>query len=105
MKKIVSQDQNNWVLQANHWLTDKSAQHKAKSLYLPAGESPKLIYQNWRKAPPVCLHDLKLIQIDDVMSGSKKDIFKKFFFDELPEFATRIEYIEQASTQADLGIL
>lgn len=105
MKKIVSQDQNSWVLQANQWLDSKVNEHKAKSLYLPAGESPRLIYQNWRQNQPDCLNKLNLIQIDDVMSGAKKDIFKQFFYDELPKLAASIEYIDQASTQADLGIL
>ena len=105
MKKIVAQEQNDWVNHVNNWLSAKKLQHQARSLYLPAGETPKLIYKNWRDNPPEALQGLKLIQIDDVMSGARKDLFKQFFFDELPALADRIEYIENAETQADLGLL
>lgn len=105
MKKIIAQEQNEWVLNTWKWLAEKQEQYQAKSLYLPAGETPKLIYKDWEERQPELLNKLKLIQIDDVETGEQKNLFKKFFYDELPSYAHRIEYFEEGSTQADLGIL
>lgn len=105
MKKIISQDQKEWVLGASTWLEDKVQLYSAKSLYIPAGETPKLLYKDWENRKPRCLSNIKMIQIDDVQDGPRKNLFKNFFQEELPTFAHRIEYFEQGQSQADLGIL
>ena len=79
MKKIFAQEQNEWVHAAYSWLTEKQSQYRAESLYVPAGETPKLIYNDWELRKPDCLNNLKMIQIDDVLDGAKKDVFKNFF--------------------------
>jgi 6-phosphogluconolactonase/glucosamine-6-phosphate isomerase/deaminase len=105
MKKIVSQEQSAWVLQASDWLQQKQIEYKAKSVYLPAGETPKKIYSYWQQQKPPFLDSLKLIQIDDVMTGQQKHVFRTFFKDYLPYKAEQIEYFETGHSQADLGIL
>lgn len=105
MKKIVSQDQSAWVQQASDWLQQKQLEYKAKSVYLPAGETPKKIYSYWQEQKPPFLDSLKLIQIDDVMTGQQKHVFRSFFKDYLPYKAEHIEYFETGHSQADLGIL
>jgi 6-phosphogluconolactonase/glucosamine-6-phosphate isomerase/deaminase len=105
MKKIVVQGQNEWVLAAARWLDEKQSQYKASSLYVPAGETPKPIYRDWESRKPDYLNKIKMIQIDDVLDGDKKNVFKQFFHDELPSYASRIEYFETGESQADLGIL
>ncbi len=105
MKKIVVQGQNEWVQAAALWLNEKQAEYKAKSIYVPAGETPKPLYKDWELRRPECLNKMKMIQIDDVLDGEKKNVFKQFFFDELPSYAPKIEYFEVGESQADLGIL
>lgn len=105
MKKIFAQDQNEWILHVSNWLNEKQSVYHAKSIYIPAGETPKAIYRDWEQRKPQVLGQLKLIQIDDVLQGEKKNLFKRFFYDELPTYAPRIEYFENGETQADLGIL
>lgn len=105
MKKIVSQEQSVWVQQASDWLQQKKVEHRANSVYLPAGETPKKIYSFWQEHKPTFLDSLKLIQIDDVMTGQQKHVFRSFFKDHLPYKAEQIEYFETGSSQADLGIL
>lgn len=105
MKKIIAQEQLDWVKAASAWLSEKQKSYNASSIYVPAGETPKLIYRDWESKKPDLLKSLKMIQIDDVHTGAKKDLFKKFFYDELPSFADKIEYFDQGQTQADLGIL
>ena len=105
MKKIIAQEQNAWLAEVDKWVLTKKEIYLARSLYLPAGETPKAIYRNWQLNNPSFLKELNLIQIDDVISGPRKNLFKKFFFDELPAWAGRIEYFDRGQTQADLGIL
>lgn len=105
MKKIIAQEQLDWVASAFNWLDEKQKHYQAKSLYVPAGETPKLIYNDWEARQPDLVKKMKMIQIDDVHTGAQKDVFKRFFHDFLPSFADRIEYFEQGQTQADLGIL
>ncbi len=105
MKKIVAQEQNVWAQSASNWLIEKQKEYQAKSVYIPAGETPKLIYKDWEQQNYPLLKELRLIQIDDVLTGSKQNVFKQFFYDELPNYAEQIEYFENGETQADLGIL
>ena len=105
MKKIIAQEQTAWVTAVSDWLQAAIKEYKATSLYVPAGESPKLIYRDWEQSKPAYLNNLKLIQIDDVLTGKKKNLFKDFFYEELPSYADRIEYFESGKTQAELGIL
>lgn len=105
MKKIVSQEQSAWVQQASDWLQQKKMQYNAQSVYLPAGETPKKIYSYWQEHQPQFIDSLKLIQIDDVMTGQQTHVFRSFFKDYLPYKAEQIEYFETGSSQADLGIL
>lgn len=105
MKKTIVQDQKEWALCASSWLEEKQKTYKANSLYIPAGETPKLLYQDWESRKPDFLRSLRMIQIDDVQDGPKKNLFKGFFYEELPSYADQIEYFDQGQTQADLGIL
>jgi 6-phosphogluconolactonase/glucosamine-6-phosphate isomerase/deaminase len=105
MKKIVAQGQNDWVTIAAHWLDEKQARYAAKSIYVPAGETPKPIYHDWELRKPESLNKMQMIQIDDVLDGEKQNIFKQFFQTELPSYASRIEYFDRGQSQADLGIL
>jgi 6-phosphogluconolactonase/glucosamine-6-phosphate isomerase/deaminase len=105
MKKIIAQGQNDWVQSVSKWLVEKKQLHQATSLYIPAGATPTLIYQDWELQKPAFLNNLKLIQIDDVVSGEKKDMFKFFFRKELPSFIGQIEFFDEGATQADLAIL
>ncbi len=105
MKKKIVQDQKEWALNASSWVDEKVKTYGAKSIYIPAGETPKLLYKDWETRKPDVLSRLKMIQIDDVQDGPKKDLFKTFFYEELPSYADRIEYFGNGQTQADLGIL
>lgn len=105
MKKIIAQGQNEWVDLAAQWLDEKIVQYGATSIYVPAGETPKPIYRDWELRKPESLNKMQMIQIDDVLDGEKQNLFKQFFYSELPSYAPRIEYFERGQSQADLGIL
>lgn len=90
------------VKDANEWLGNRVEQYKARSLFLPAGETPKLLYAKWRASPPIYLAGLKLYQVDDVIEGPGKGIFAKFFREELPSLVVAPP---ESPKDADLAIL
>lgn len=73
---------------------------------MPAGNTPIPLYRAWEKHRPPFLESLRFIQIDDLLNGKKKGLFKKFFEAQLPSHAARFEWIENsAPQQADLAVL
>ncbi len=91
-----------WVKETNDWLSQGMRKYQAKSLYLPAGETPKPLYANWAETPHPALKKLELYQVDDVIEGPGRNMFARDFCETLPQWKVMppIEFI-----QADLGIL
>ncbi len=73
---------------------------KDLKIYLPAGNTPKPLYQSWRENPPVYLKNAELLQIDEVLDGS--ELFANFFKEEL---SLKVEPLDGADVQADIAIL
>lgn len=90
---------------ANEWCQSKAREHSAKSLFIPAGQTPVGLYSIWEKSKPEYLKGLRLVQIDEVTAGNKKNVFRNFFQSHLPSFMGQIELISEEPHYADLGIL
>jgi 6-phosphogluconolactonase/glucosamine-6-phosphate isomerase/deaminase len=105
MNQLIKQDQNLWVQSASNWLERKIIQYNSESVYIPAGETPKILYKYWTETNPFFLKKIKLVQIDEVSTGYKKKLFEKFFKNHLPLHHSQIEFISSGGTQADLAIL
>jgi 6-phosphogluconolactonase/glucosamine-6-phosphate isomerase/deaminase len=90
---------------ATDWLEIQTKKTSAKSIYLPAGNTPIPIYQYWESTRPKALETLELLQIDDVAEGPSKDIFLKFFQQNLSHYLKQFKPILKPGVQADLGIL
>ncbi len=86
------------------WLEDRITRHGARSLFLPAGETPKPLYALWRQAKPTYLQGITLLQVDDVITGNQKGIFRRFFQTELPDFAVLPPTTEKKADLAILGL-
>lgn len=89
------------VPECNAWLRDRAGRYEAQSLYLPAGETPKPLYADWR-AHPERIARFRLYQVDDVAEGPKAGLFARFFQEELPGFSVEAP---TRDVQADLAIL
>lgn len=87
---------------ANEWLIDRFERYSAKSLYLPAGDTPRALYALWRIRPPEALQKLKLYQVDEVTTGASAGLFNRFFQEELPGYTV---IPPEHDVQADLAIL
>jgi 6-phosphogluconolactonase/glucosamine-6-phosphate isomerase/deaminase len=105
MRLQICKDESSWLKFANDWLQNRITKLKVKSVYLPAGDTPRPLYSNWEAQKPAFLDLIQFIQIDDVATGSKRGIFKDFFCKELPTFKNQIHFFDQGQEQADLALL
>ncbi|NQZ01137.1 MAG: 6-phosphogluconolactonase [Bdellovibrionales bacterium] len=106
MKTHYCSDEDTFVQQADLWLQQRVTETSAKSLYLPAGETPKLLYKHWSKNQPDYLKGLELYQIDEVLSERQPQMFEKFFIEHLKVKGIRVvPPSESNGVQADLAIL
>lgn len=90
---------------ASDWCQKKKNKYNAQSIYIPAGRTPTALYENWKFERPEFLNGVKLIQIDDVLTGRRSGMFKRFFIEHLSDFEKQIEFITTGQSQADLAIL
>jgi len=90
---------------ASQWCEEKIKTHRAHSIYIPAGRTPMALYEVWRRESPAYLSGLELVQIDDVLTGAKRDLFRRFLEENLPGHQKQIKFIGDGSRQADLAVL
>ncbi len=105
MELKICKDSEEMAHETSSWCVDKIKTTQAQSLYLPAGNTPIPVYQHWTKNPPDFLSQLQLIQIDDVVTGSKAGIFKQFLIQHLPKQKDHFRWIGEQYNQGDLAIL
>jgi 6-phosphogluconolactonase/glucosamine-6-phosphate isomerase/deaminase len=74
-------------------------------VYLPAGETPKKLYQIIEEHRPKWFEDIPFLQVDEVMTGSKKNIFRLFFKSSLPTYFHNFVPVEIESQQQRFAIL
>lgn len=99
-------DYHELSLAAHSWVLEKLERYEAKSIYVPAGGTPKGLYQEWEQSNHSWAKGLQFLQIDDVIRGSQTNIFRTFFKEHLPSFQEQMVFIEaNHPKQADLGIL
>jgi hypothetical protein len=63
------------------------------------------LYKVWETKKPDYLRGMDLVQIDDVLTGSQRGMFKRFFDEHLPSYLTQLRGIEMGDRQADLAVL
>jgi glucosamine-6-phosphate deaminase len=108
MKLVVCDNNEEMTHLVADWCSEHIATHHARTVFLPAGNTPIALYERWEKQRPEEIKNLRLIQIDDVLSGPKAGMFKQFFEDHLPSFRDQFEWIEsapQTDRGADLALL
>lgn len=101
----IAEDSSALSQQASEWSRAQISEHGAKSFYLPAGKTPEGLYKKWEQERPAWLATTRFYQIDDVLTGPKKGVFKKFFEDHLPHFKSQFQWIDRADSGADVAVL
>ena len=105
MELIVCEGEGEFVETVSEWCRTQIQQYHAQSVFIPAGRTPESLYQYWEESHPPYLKGLKLIQIDDVLTGDKRHIFKKFFKQFLPSYQQAIQWIEDGEVVGDIALL
>lgn len=105
MKVQKLEDSNKLTLLAHHWCQESVQETKATSLYLPAGGTPVSLYHLWEETRPNFLKFLTFHQVDDVLNGPSKGIFKQFFQHHLPSYQEQFIWVDKDSMSVDLAIL
>jgi 6-phosphogluconolactonase/glucosamine-6-phosphate isomerase/deaminase len=90
---------------ANLWLIENIKRYRAKSVFLPAGQTPVGLYSKFEDLQPDWLKSLRLMQIDEVLTGAKRNLFQNFFREHLPTFSDQFDWIDKADTTADIAVL
>jgi 6-phosphogluconolactonase/glucosamine-6-phosphate isomerase/deaminase len=85
---------------ASDWCARRVAEFDAKSLFVPAGETPLPLYELWEREKPAYLEGLRLVQVDDVLTGAKKGLFRAFLEAKLPSFRAQVDFISEAAAGA-----
>ncbi len=86
MNIIYISDPEDLAKQAYNWCESKNTEYKAKSIYLPAGNTPIGLYRLLEGRRPTWMNDKKLIQVDEISTGKKAGLFNRFFAEHLPHY-------------------
>ena len=107
MKLLRCKDLNELTQKAHLWLEAEVSRHHFKSVFLPAGKTPETLYAKWEQERPSFLKGLRLVQIDDILTGAKRGEFRRFFKNTLPNYQNQFEWIENATEPciADAALL
>lgn len=109
MNLIVCEDPSSVARAASFWvennLDSMRPEKSAQTIFVPAGQTPVSLYQLWEQEKPSYLNSVSLLQVDDVLTGSKRGLFKSFFAEHLPSYQKQIRFIDRGDEAADLAIL
>lgn len=101
----VCADANESAEAVDAWLKGQLKGDQQRSVYVPAGATPKPLYALWRRTRPEYLASVQLFQIDDVITGRQSRCFQKFLSEELRPWKKQIHWITTAEDQAGIAIL
>lgn len=90
---------------AHAWCEAKITEFAARSLFVPAGNTPRPLYALWERERPAYLENLTLVQMDEVLGEGTPGRFRRFFETELPSYAGRILAPGDFQGDVDLAIL
>jgi glucosamine-6-phosphate deaminase len=98
-------DKNAVAFFASEWIEREVEKNGATKIFIPAGNTPIGLYQVWEQNRPMYLDKVELFQIDEVISGPQSGMFKSFFEQYLPTYATNIRWIGEQMDYADVAVL
>ncbi len=108
MDVLVCKDSDDIAKRTYEWMI-KSIQRGIRSFYIPAGATPLALYrileEEWKHPTKRAVFEtLKLVPVDDVITGEKAGIFRQFYKEYLPSFHAQLVPIAK-QTQAQGAIL
>ncbi|HXH31944.1 MAG TPA: hypothetical protein VNJ01_14135 [Bacteriovoracaceae bacterium] len=93
------------VQAVNAWVEERANRYTAKTLFLPTGSTPIPLYRSWEHNPPTAVRNLRLCQLDEVITGPETGVFKRFFKEMLPSLSAQFLDFEKVTEAPELVIL
>jgi glucosamine-6-phosphate deaminase len=93
------------------WLISSVKETGAKRVFLPAGSTPISLYKMLEEKKPKELNSVTFVQVDEVVTGSQRGVFRRFFEEHLPSYAGQFEFLSDdielngRGADVDLAIL
>lgn len=103
MRLIVGKDESDWVNHSWTWMHEQI--RMGQRVFVPAGGTPTSLYRRWTTEPTELLKSLKLLQLDEIITGPQKGEFRRFFQAELEPYLAQMEWITDCNNVADVAIL
>ena len=103
MNLIICKDSSEVVTKTNEWC--KRVLKNSDSLFLPTGNTPLPIYENWEKTRPEFLNNKQLIQLDEIVTGVRAKSFWAFLKEKLPSYINQVIPVQKAQKPAKAAIL
>jgi len=103
MRLQIGKDEREWTDLAWQWLNTEV--QRGQSLFVPAGNTPLALYKRCVREPNELLKSLKLMQVDEILTGPLKGCFKNFLQRELAPFQNQMQWISEGDSCADVSIL
>jgi glucosamine-6-phosphate deaminase len=92
--------------EAHRWCESRiGSDSDAGAIFLPAGSTPIPLYRLWESNRPAYLKNRRLLQIDDVLTGRHRFMFRRFFETNLSSYIDQFVPIESGNDMAQLAIL
>ncbi|NJL25386.1 MAG: hypothetical protein HC902_09565, partial [Calothrix sp. SM1_5_4] len=91
MRIQVAKDESEWVEMAWTWIHRNI--EPAARVFVPAGGTPTPLYRRLSREPSELVRGLRLVQIDEILTGPQKGSFAGYFRRELAPYQERMEWI------------
>ena len=105
MEILPCKDENEWVDTINEWIVSNIKNQGVRRIFLPAGDTPRPLYENWESQGAPFGPSIQLMQLDEVLAEQGRRPFRDFFKQTLPSFQKQFLYIDEADSCADLALL
>lgn len=105
MELIICKDSLDLVYRVSERVLRALSEVKANSLYVPAGATPVPLYDLWQQARPKQLGSIQLLQVDEVISGPRQNMFRKFFETHLSLYRDQFVPVERPMDVAKVALL
>lgn len=105
MEIIQCGDDSEGAILANRWLEDAINETSAGRIFVPAGNTPIKLYKIWQSRRPSYLSGKTLVQVDDIVTGESRGVFRNFLVEQLANFQEQIAWIATNSIGAEIALL
>ena len=103
MQLRIGKDEQDWVDLAWNWIHQEVL--LGQSVFMPAGLTPQPLYRRCANEPTELLRSLRMMQLDEILTGPLKGCFRQFLEVELAPFVHQMQWIDRADEWADVAIL